>query len=377
MSTHENETQKAALCHGSEVSCTSHATTSLQAPAQFDELLTAEESTVAREHYGLDRDANFEGEAWHLHAAVPIDELGTGMSPRRAHDALESARKKLLASRNTRVWPARDEKILVSWTGLMIKAMANAARVLARAELADSASRAADFVHAQMWRDGRLFASFKNQRAQFPAYLDDYAFLADGLMELLQYRWRSDYLAYACQLVDVLLARFEDPNGGFFFTADDHETLIHRPKPFSDEATPSGNGVATQVLLRLGHLLGETRYLDAAERTLRAAWPVLQEYPQAHGTLLQALRAYLAPPEVIVIRGDPDTLADWQRYVSAGYNPGRMSFVIPNDAETLPSLLQERAPQGDAVAYVCKGMLCRAPVTTLEELAATLATADN
>jgi len=346
----------------------------LWTPDQFDALLTVEENAVAREHYGLELDANFEDETWHLHAAVPIDDLSTGTSPGRAKEALESARKKLLASRNTRVWPGRDEKILVSWNGLMIKAMANAARILDRTELADSAGRAVDFVYSQMWRDGRLLATFKDRRARFPAYLDDYAFLADGLVEFLQYRWRSDYLAFACQLVDVLLTRFEDPNGGFFFTADDHETLIHRPKQFSDEATPSGNGIATQVLLRLGHLLGETRYLDAAERTLRAAWPVLEEYPQAHGTLLQALRNFLEPPQIIVIRGDADTLVDWQRYVSAGYNPGRMSFVIPNDDQTLPGLLKERAPLGDAVAYVCQGTVCRAPVTSLEELAAMLST---
>ncbi len=347
----------------------------LWTPAQLEQLLTAEENTVAREHYGLNLDANFEDEAWHLHEAVPIDDVDAGMSPSRAKEALESAREKLLASRNTRVWPERDEKILVSWNGLMIKAMATTARILDRPDLADSASRAADFVQSQLWRDGRLLASFKDRPAQFPAYLDDYAFLADGLLELLRYRWRSDYLAFACQLVDVLLARFEDPQGGFFFTADDHETLIHRPKPFSDEATPSGNGVAAQVLLRLGHLLGETRYIDAAERTLRAAWPALQEYPQAHGTLLQALRAYLAPAKIIVIRGDPDALDDWQRYVSAGYNPGRMSLVIPNDEESLPGLLKERVPNGDAVAYVCEGTVCRTPVTSLEELAATLDTA--
>ncbi len=347
----------------------------LWTPGQIEQLLTAEENTVAREHYGLNLDANFEDEAWHLHEAVPIDDVDAGMSPSRAKEALESARAKLLASRDTRVWPERDEKILVSWNGLMIKAMATTARILDRPDLADSASRAADFVQSQLWRDGRLLASFKDRPAQFPAYLDDYAFLADGLLELLRYRWRSDYLAFACQLVDVLLARFEDPQGGFFFTADDHETLIHRPKPFSDEATPSGNGVAAQVLLRLGHLLGETRYIDAAERTLRAAWPALQEYPQAHGTLLQALRAYLAPAKIIVIRGDPDALDDWQRYVSAGYNPGRMSLVISNDEESLPGLLKERVPNGDAVAYVCEGTVCRTPVTSLEDLAATLDTA--
>ena len=343
-------------------------------PDQFGALLTDQEAIVAREHYGLDLDANFEGTAWHLHAATSIDNLSGSLSPARAEEALQSARAKLLASRDTRIWPGRDEKILVSWNGLMIKSMATAARVLSRDDLAESATRAADFIHARLWRDGRLLASFKDQRARFPAYLDDYAFLADGLIELLRYRWRSEHLEFACELMDVLLTRFEDPNGGFFFTADDHETLIHRPKPFSDEATPSGAGVATQVLLRLGHLLGETRYIDAAERTLRAAWPVLGEHPQAHGTLLQALRGILSSPEVIVLRGDPDALVDWQRYVSAGYNPSRTSYLIPSDVETLPGLLKERAPVGDAVAYVCQGTVCRAPVTSLEELAAVLST---
>ncbi len=348
----------------------------LWTPAEFDALLTAEESSVARQHYGLDLNPNFERRAWHLHASVPVDSLSGQLSPSRAQAAFESARGKLLATRNSRVWPGRDEKILASWNGLMIKAMATAARVLEREDLAESACRAADFVHGKLWNNGRLFASFKDQRARFPAYLDDYAFLANGLVELLRYRWNSGYITWACRLVDVLLERFEDANGGFFFTADDHEALLHRPKPFSDEATPSGNGIAAQVLLRLGHLLGETRYIDAAERTLRAAWPALEEHPQAHGALLEALRGFLAPTEIIIIRGEPDALASWRRYVNAGYNPGRMSFVIPNDVEALPGLLEERVPRGEAVAYVCQGMVCRAPVTSLDELATVLGSAD-
>ena len=345
-------------------------------PEQFRALLTDEEADVALEHYGLEVEANFEETAWHLHAATAIDDLGSGYSPAQAEEALRTARGKLLNSRNERVWPGRDEKILVSWNGLMIKSMATAARVLNRDDLVESAERAADFISAELWRDGRLLASYKDQRARFPAYLDDYAFLADGLIELLRYRWRTEYLNFACELIDVLLERFEDPNGGFFFTADDHETLIHRPKPFSDEATPSGTGVATQAMLRLGHLLGETRYIDAAERTLRAAWPLLHDYPQAHGTLLQSLRGVLTPPEIIVIRGEPDAMADWQRYVNAGYNPDRSSYLIPSDEDNLPGLLGELTPRGDGVAYVCQGMTCRAPITSLEELAAAMGPAD-
>src|SRR6185503_3137492 len=163
--------------------------------------------------------------------------------------------------------------------------MARAARVLGRADLAESATRAVDFIRAELWAGGRLKATYKDGRARLAGYLDDYAFLAHGLLELLQCRWRSSDLTFACELVDVLLAHFADPLGGFFFTADDHEKLIHKPKPFADEAVPAGNGIAALALIALGHLLGEQRYLDAAERTVRAAAHTIESYPDAHATL--------------------------------------------------------------------------------------------
>ncbi len=157
------------------------------------------------------------------------------------------------------MWPARDEKILTAWNALMIKGLAIASRVLRRPDLADAAFAAVDFVRHHLWRDGRLLATYKDGRAHLPAYLDDYAFLADALLELLQTRWRSSDLDFAQQLADVLLAQFEDSQaGGFFFTAREHEPLIHRSKTYADDSLPSGNGVAASVLCRLGILLGET-----------------------------------------------------------------------------------------------------------------------
>jgi uncharacterized protein YyaL (SSP411 family) len=349
----------------------------LWTPEQMIEVLTPDESEIARQHYGLDFEPNFEGQAWHAFAAVPIDDLDTALAPSAAAAALESARAKLLATRDARIWPGRDEKVLASWNGLMIKAMATAARVLERRDLAESAEAAAQFVKREMWKDGRLLASHKDDRARFAAYLDDYAFMADGLIELLRCRWNSEDLKFACELADVLLEYFEDPNGGFFFTAKDHETLIHRPKPFSDEATPSGNGIAAQVLLRLGHLLGETRYLDAAGRVLQAAWPALEEHPHAHGSLLNALQSMLVEPETIVIRGDEGELATWRRYVNAGSNPRRISFAIPNGTDDLPDALAARSARGEAVAYVCRGTVCSEPITTLEGLATVLGRAES
>jgi len=163
----------------------------------------------------------------------------------------------------------------------------------------------------------------------------------------------------------VLLEHFEDPLGGFFFTADDHERLIHKPKPFVDEAVPAGNGIAALVLIGLGHLLGEQRYLDAAERTVRAALHTLASYPDAHATLLRALEELLEPPKLVVLRGTAEELAPWQRKLASTYEPHRLALAIPNDAK-LPGLLAERAPRERAVAYVCEGMTCRAPVELRE-----------
>ena len=192
---------------------------------------------------------------------------------------------------------------------MMIRAMAHTGRLLGRQDFVDSAERAFDFVRAQLWRDNRLLATTKDGKAHLNAYLDDYVHLIDGGLALLQARFRAADLDFLRGLADIVLARFEDKtNGGFYFTSDDHESLLHRPKPAGDDAIPSGNGIAAQVLLRLGHLLGETRYLDAAERTLTALGGAVAQYPSAHCGLLLALGEYLNPPQTVVLRGTPDAL---------------------------------------------------------------------
>ncbi|MDH3452466.1 MAG: thioredoxin domain-containing protein, partial [Gammaproteobacteria bacterium] len=280
---------------------------------------------------------------------------------------LASAKSKLRAARDARVAPGRDEKILTAWNALMIKGMARAGRCLQRKEFIASAERAVGFIRAVLWRDGRLLATYKDDQARLPAYLDDYAFLLDALLELLQARWRLEDLVFATRLADALLDHFADAdNGGFFFTADDHETLIHRPKPLADEATPSGNGVAAQVLNRLGHLLGETRYLTAAENTVHAASGYLRQSGMAHASLTNAYEEMLAPPEIVIIRGDETTLQEWSTAIRRDYAPHRLTFCIPYDAEALPSALADKAPLGDTVAYVCTGPVCSQPLTDFD-----------
>jgi uncharacterized protein YyaL (SSP411 family) len=333
--------------------------------------LTAQEFAAFSRRFGLDRGANFEGE-WHLHIYETVDAIAEalGESAQAVTALIESARAKLLQVRTLRVWPARDEKILTAWNALMIKGLAIASRVLRRPDLADAATAAVDFIHHTLWRDGRLLATTKDGRAHLPAYLDDYAFLADALLELLQTRWRSGDLEFARQLTEVMLSQFQDTAaGGFFFTAADHEQLIHRSKTFSDDSLPSGNGIAASVLCRLGYLLGELPYLDAAERTLRAGWPMLQQYPQAHMSLVNALEDFLTSVQILIIRGNAPEIQRWAAELGALYSPTRMIFAIPGDAADLPPALAAKQAMAGTVAYVCTGMVCSAPLTDQREIA--------
>jgi uncharacterized protein YyaL (SSP411 family) len=255
----------------------------------------------------------------------------------------------------------------------MIKGMARAGRLLDRPDFIASAERAFDFIRARLWKEDRLLASYKDGRAHLNAYLDDYAFLLDGGLELLQARWRDGDLSFLIELAETLLDHYEDKNdGGFFFTSDDHEQLIHRPKPASDDAIPSGNGVAAQALTRLGHLLGATHFLDAAQRTLVALWRDLERAPSYHNSLLTAAEETLRPTQTIVLRGDTNVLQPWIERCARDYAPRRVTVAIPNGAKELPGILAQRTARDGATAYVCSGHACQAPVTDLATLMSAL-----
>jgi uncharacterized protein YyaL (SSP411 family) len=332
--------------------------------------LTSEEFAVFAPRFGLDREANFEGR-WHLRVTATTEEIAgqTGRTPQQVEVLIERAGAKLLEIRAHRVRPARDDKVLTSWNALMIRGMAVAARALARDELAASATRALDFIRTTLWREGRLLATYMDGRAHLNAYLDDYVYLADALLELQQVRFRADELAFAQQLIEVVLQHFaDDAAGGFYFTSDDHESLIHRTKALGDDATPAGNGIAARVLLRLGYLLAEPRYVVAAERTLRAAWPALEKYPQAHVSLLGALEELLSPTQIVILRGEARTIEGWRAHLARLYVPRRLTLAIPAEVSDLPPALADKTPRAGPVAYVCRGSTCSAPLDSLAAL---------
>ena len=336
-------------------------------------ILTEDEYLVVETLYGLDKPANFEGK-WNLHRRDAwrsvVERLY--LDEDRATALLASAKAKLFAERAKRVSPGKDEKVLAAWNGLAIHGMARAGVRLGESGWIQSAARAADFVRTRMVEDGKLFATWKEGNAKYPAYLDDYANMLHGVLSLLSAHWRDDDLDFATFLGDELIERFQDPEtGAFFFTAHDHEKLIHRPKPTADDAMPPGNGVAARALLGLGHLLGEPRYVDAAGRTVDWARGFIAQHAASHCTLLTALEEYRHPAELVIVRGLRSAIGEWLTAARAGYRPSRVVYGIPDDAERLPAylprpgpvrLVSEQAPS-PVSAFLCNGVQCSAPIT--------------
>jgi uncharacterized protein YyaL (SSP411 family) len=252
--------------------------------SDIENILSREEYQIAKIYYGLDEAPNFEG-SWHLHIVEAL---------KNAHEktVLETARKKLLAARTERIYPHRDEKILTAWNALMIKAMLVAGDALHEPLFIESAKKALTFLREKLWKNERLLASAKDDKAHLPAYLDDYAFLLSALLTSYKIQGNEADLLFAKQVADTLIKHFFDQDaGGFFFTADDHEKLLYRPKTLMDESLPSGNGVAVSALIELDILLNESHYEDAIQKTLALAWPILLQYPSEHCSLLLALKA--------------------------------------------------------------------------------------
>ncbi|MBJ90784.1 MAG: thioredoxin domain-containing protein [Woeseia sp.] len=344
----------------------------LWTPEEVTELLNKKQYALVSRHLGLTGTPNFEGK-WHLTIREPRKLIAKDLeiAETLVDDILDEANAILLDARYRRIAPDRDDKQLTSWNALAIRGLAIAGSILKRPDLIDAAEHGVNFIKQNLIKDGRLLASYKDGKAKLPAYLDDYAFLLDALIELLQARWDTKNLETAIQLADTMLTHFyDDADGGFFFTADDHEKLMHRPKPLSDDSMPSGNGIAALALQRLGFLLGDSRFLDAAEKTLKYAWPQMMSHPHGHVSLISALEEYIEHPEIIIIRTSGEQSHNWHSEVRKLYAPRRLVFDIPENIDGLPgALATKKAHAGKTIAYRCLGHHCSQPIATWEELA--------
>jgi len=328
-------------------------------PRKIKKLLSEKEYIVFNQKYNLSQDANFKGD-WHLHSTIKNDSLTSQLNIplSELESLLSSANEKLLHHRKSRKQPARDDKILCAWNALMIRGMSQAGRRFNNETYTASAIKSANFIYKNLWRNKRLLASYKDGQAHLNAYLDDYAYMLQALLELLQNQWSNQHYLWAREIADSLLNYFEDKkNGGFFFTSHDHEQLLYRSKTFSDDAMPNGNSVAASALLQLGLLCGDTQYLVSAEKTLRCAYPSLNEQALTHCSLLHALELHLKPGLIIVLRGTDKDLAQWQQISNRRYIPN-LTCVAINNNTTPPEELKDKVAVGNTCAYICEGTSC-------------------
>ena len=360
------------------------------------ELLGPEEGRLFCDVYDVSPHGNWEGHnilnlpnVGHvLNVPVMDGEARDGHVENVPHEMLARCRAKLFAARSQRIAPGRDDKVLVSWNGLMIAAMSQAAAILGEPRYAAAACAAAEFILSNMRdADGRLLHAFKDGRARFNAYLDDYACLIDGLIDLYQATFEPRWLEIALELADQMLARFEDPRGGgFFYTSTDHEQLVARLKDTQDNATPSGNGMAAYALARLGTLTDRPQLLGKAYATLEAMSGQIDKFALASGQSLLALDFMLGPShEIVLVESDAVNAAAkgdvafrelgqnfWPNKVMARWRDRSSSGQIPDCLQGL--LANKHAASGSLAVFVCERGICQAPLQGLSAWREFLAT---
>ena len=328
--------------------------------------------------YGVTDDGNWEGVTIlsRVRDDVALADM-YGLTTSEVSDRLADARARLLARRAERAQPARDDKALAAWNGLAIAALADAGRAFGESRYVAAAERAAEtIVVGLLGETGVLGRSWKDGRASGNGVLEDYADLADGLLALYEATFDERWFTTAVALAERILVRFADPAGGFFDTADDHERLVTRPKDVQDNAVPSGNAMATTVLLRLAALTGEGRYRDAAERAMRTVIPFVARYPTGFAQWLSAMDFALAPVVELAIVGAlaADETQALLAVATDGFRPNQVLAVSPDPAASVIPLMADRVAIGDvATAYVCRGFVCLLPVTDPASLQAELA----
>ncbi|MEX2481397.1 MAG: thioredoxin domain-containing protein [Gammaproteobacteria bacterium] len=309
---------------------------------------------------------------WQLRMDAPVADTapdGTATPP-----PVASARQRLAQARAERPAPQRDDKILTAWNALVIHGLAAAGRLLGRNDHVDAAIRAADYLQAQHWRDGQLLAVSRDGKAHIAGFLDDYALLLDAQLALLGTRWRDTDLTFAIMLADVLITEFEDSaRGGFYFSTAAHQSPVMRIKPYGDESLPSGNAVAVRALLELGRLLGESRYVETAERALAAGMTDAGRWPSAHATLMRALLDVEQPPARVIVRGTAPAAAAWLARARERLGPRARVYGIPH-ADALPGRLStlRAADDAEVTAWVERGATVQDAVTSFDAFTAAL-----
>jgi uncharacterized protein YyaL (SSP411 family) len=327
--------------------------------------------------YDVSEGGNFEGKSI-LNLPKTIEQCASLRSwdEEELRAELAEARASLLKVRDQRIRPGKDDKILVSWNALMIDSMARAAGVLGEPKYLAAAQRAARFILEQMSReDGRLLHSWRHGQAKLDAYLDDYTYLINAFVTLYEASFEENWISEAVRLADIVIEHFSDlENGGFYFTADDHEQLIMRNKDIQDSSVPSGNSMAATSLWRLGKLCGRNDYCEAAHRTVLSAHRYLERAPTAMGQMLIAADMIVGPTRELVLIGDatkPETSTALDQ-LRQSYLPNAVVACrsAPNTsvASPLDPLFDGKQDNDEApTLFVCENTACQAPVSGTDD----------
>ena len=349
--------------------------------SELDAILDDEESAVARLCFGVTAAGNFESTGatvLHANRDASIAARQLGIDVERARETLERARSKMVAARERRPRPFRDEKVIATWNGLMIGALADAGGALGDARMVELARGALAFVRARLWDGGSLRRIWMDGAARIPAFLEDHADLACAAIDVHEASDDPDALPFATALVEAAIERFWiEEDGAFLFAPRDAGDLIARTRDAFDQAVPSGTSSIVHALLRLASHLGEERYERMAERVMRAHASSALRQPQGFGHLLGAMdRAARGATEVIVVAAQGDAAGESMRALARrAWLPNRvLARVDPSAGETgLAQRLGGKRQQGGvATAYVCRERTCSLPVTTTEALEALL-----
>jgi len=338
-------------------------------------ILGGEEGEIFCRIYDVGEVGNFESKNI-LHPTLTLEQAAKFFKKdlQAIDKILRQSRAKLLEVREKRVKPFRDEKILTSWNGLMLSGIAEACKVTDNTNLREAAERTVEFFYSQMFQGGFLLHTYKDGQAKLRGFLDDYAFFAAGLLDLYEVLYEGTLLQRAEQLAELMIREFwDDNNGAFFYTGHSHEQLIGRTKPAFDASVPSGNSVATQILLRLYHFTGKEDYLKKAEKVLRLYYDGMENQPFGLTAMLCALDFYLEGPKEVVFVGhrEDEAMRDLLGEFQSFYHPNTtLQVVEPGESLGKISPLLEGKSQidGKPTVYVCQNFTCSVPVTEWEDL---------
>ena len=345
-------------------------------PAEIEAVL-GDEAGIFSGFFGVTQAGNFEGNnILNIKQKASDYARQQGIALERLVDVVERGKNSLLTEREKRVHPLLDDKVLASWNGMMLRSFSEAGSALSREDYLDAAIKNASFLLETMRPHGKLLRTYRAGQAKLSGFLEDYSFVADGLLALYEATFNQRWLAASVDLADRMIQLFwDDGVGGFYDTSIEHDQLVVRPRDVLDNAQPCGGSVATEVLLKLAVITGNEEYRVKAATPLRTLKDLMGRAPAGTGQWLAALDFYVSTPKEVVIIGpreDSKTAALLQT-VNGNFHPNKVLVGAENEGEHGLPLLESRGMiNGEPTAYVCENYTCQLPVTTPEELSVQL-----